>query len=323
GQGGDQVEQAVLLEALGMYGYDFGIPALTSAAGVENVLAFGTDEQIERFVPAILDGDIRFSVGVTEPDTGSDAASLQTRAENDGDGTYVVTGEKTYQSGAAAPDTLVQAFVRTDPDAPKREGISLLMIPTDLDGVDVTELSLVSRKAVGTAQLFFDGARVPVDNRLGSEGEGWDLLSDHLIREHTGIAAMMVGNAQTVVDTAADEAASRERFGQSIGRFQEIGHRLADMQTEVDSARLLVYRAASAIDRGEGSRRLTAQAKLKAGEVLRSVAGDGMQILGGASLFPANDMERYWREGASATIAGGTSEIQRAIVARELLSDRE
>lgn len=323
GQGGDQVEQAVLLEALGMYGYDFGIPALTSAAGVENVLAFGTDEQIERFVPAILDGDIRFTVGVTEPDTGSDAASLRTRAESDGDGTYVVTGEKTYQSGAAAPDTLVQAFVRTDPDAPKREGISLLMIPTDLDGVDVTELSLVSRKAVGTAQLFFDGARVPVDNRLGAEGQGWDLLSDHLIREHTGIAAMMVGNAQTVVDTAADEAASRERFGQSIGRFQEIGHRLADMQTEVDSARLLVYRAASAIDRGEGSRRLTAQAKLKAGEVLRSVAGDGMQILGGASLFPANDMERYWREGASATIAGGTSEIQRAIVARELLSGRE
>lgn len=241
------MDQAVLFEALGTYGYDFGIPALTSAAGVENVLAFGTDEQIERFVPAILDGDIRFTVGVTEPDTGSDAASLETRAENDGDGTYVVTGEKTYQSGAAAPDTLVQAFVRTEPEAPKRDGISLLMIPTDLDGVEVTELPLVSRKAVGTAQVFFDGARVPVDNRLGAEGEGWELLSDHLIREHTGIAAMMIGNAQTVVETAADEAASRERFGQSIGRFQKIGHRLADMQTEVDSARLLVYRAASAI----------------------------------------------------------------------------
>ena len=323
GRGGDQVEQAVLLEALGRFGYDFGVPALTSATGVQNVLEFGTQTQIDRFVPAILDGDVRFTVGVTEPETGSDAASLQTRAERSGEGTYVVTGEKTYQSGAAAPDTLVHAYIRTDPDAPKREGISLLVIPTDLDAVDVTELSLVSRKAAGTAQLSFDGARVPVDNRLGDEGEGWSLLTDHLILEHTGMAALMVGNAQSAVDAAADEAATRERFGRPIGEHQAIGHRLADMQTEVDSARMLVYRAASAIDRDGGSRHLTAQAKLKAGEVLQSVAADGMQILGGEGLVSGSDMERYWREGASATIAGGTSEIQRSIVSRELLSRRD
>ena len=319
GQGGDQVEQAVLFEALGTYGYDFGIPALTTATVLENLFAFGTDEQIERLVPAALDGDVRFTIGVTEPNTGSHAASLETRAERDGNA-YVVTGEKTYQSGAAAPDVLVNAFVRTDPDADKRAGISTLLVPTDLDGVETTELPLVARKAAGTAQVFFDGAKVPVENRLGAEGDGWDHLSDHLIREHAGMAALMVGNAQTVVDTAVEVAADRERFGRPIGDFQAIGHRLADMQTEVDAARALVYRAASAIDRGEGSRHLTAQAKLKAGEVLRSASQSGMQILGGASLFPANDMERYWREGASATIAGGTSEIQRSIVARDLLS---
>lgn len=262
-------------------------------------------------------------MGVTEPDTGSDAASLQTRAERSSEGTFVVTGGKTYQSGAAAPDTLVHAYVRTDPDAPKREGISLLVIPTDLDAVDVTGLSLVSRKAAGTAQLSFDGARVPVDNRLGEEGEGWSLLTDHLIREHTGMAALMVGNSQSAVDAAVDEAATRERFGRPIGEHQAIGHRLADMQTEVDSARMLVYRAASAIDRDGESRYLTAQAKLKAGEVLQSVAADGMQILGGEGLVSGGDMERYWREGASATIAGGTSEIQRSVVSRELLSRRD
>lgn len=319
GQGGDQVEQAVLLEALGSYGYDFGVPVLTSTTVAENVLQFGTDEQKERFIPQLLDGDIRFSVGVTEPGTGSDAASLETRAERDGE-SYVVTGEKTYQSGAHAPDTVVNAYVRTDPDAAKRDGISALLIPNDADGVEVTELPLVSRKAAGTAQVFFDGAHVPVENRLGAEGDGWNVLSDHLIREHLGMAALMVGNAQTVVDTAADESASRERFGQPIGRFQAISHRLADMQTEVDAARLLVYRAASALDEGEGSRTLTAKAKLKAGEVLQSVAQDGMQVFGGASLFPENDMERYWREGASATIAGGTSEIQRSLISRDLLS---
>jgi len=322
GQGGDQVEQAVLFEALGTYGYDFGVPALTTATVLENVLAFGTPEQVERFVPAALEGDVRFTVGVTEPSTGSDAASLETRAEREGDA-YRVTGEKTYQSGASAPDVVVNAYVRTDPAAAKRAGISTLLVPTALGGVEVTELPLVARKAAGTAQVCFDGARVPVENRLGEEGEGWTHLEDHLIREHLGMAALMVGNAQTAVETAAEEAATRERFDRPIGDFQAIGHRLADMQTEVDAARVLVYRAASALDRGEGSRYLTAQAKLKAGEVLRSVSASGMQVLGGASLFPANDMERYWREGASATIAGGTSEIQRSIVARDLLEGGE
>jgi alkylation response protein AidB-like acyl-CoA dehydrogenase len=321
GHGGTQLEQAVLLEALGKYGYDFGIPVVTSTTVAENVLEFGSDEQRERFLPKLLDGDLRFSVGVTEPETGSDAASLQTRAVREGD-QYAVSGEKTYQSGAHAPDTVISAYVRTDPDAPKREGVSALLIPNDSDGVETTELPLIARKAVGTARIEFDDATVPVENRIGAEGAGWGILSDHLIREHVGMAAVMVGNARTAVEMAADEAASRERFGQSIGHFQAIGHRLADMQTEVDAARMLVYRAASAVDRGEGSRRLAAQAKLKAGETLQSVTRDGMQILGGESLFRENDMGRYWREGASSTIAGGTSEIQRSVISRDMLSGR-
>lgn len=322
GQGGDQVEQTVLLEALGTYGYDFGVPVLTSATVVENIVKFGTDEQIERFVPKLLGGELRFSIGVTEPNTGSDAASLATRAKRHGD-TYAVSGEKTYQSGAHAPDTVIQTYVRTDPEAPKREGISTVLIPNDSAGVEVSELPLVARKAAGTAQVFFDDVQVPVENRIGAEGAGWEILTDHLMREHLGMAALMIGNAQTVVDTAVEEAVSRERFGQPISRFQAISHRLADMQTEVDAARLLVYKAASALDREEASRRLVAQAKLKAGEVLREAAQDGMQILGGASLLSENDMHRYWREGASATIAGGTSEIQRSIVARDLFTGRD
>ena len=321
GRGGTQLEQAVLLEAIGKYGYDFGLPVVTSTTVAENVLEFGTDEQRERFLPKLLDGEIRFSIGVTEPETGSDAAGLQTEAIRE-NGRYVVNGEKTYQSGAQAPDTVVGAYVRTDPDASKREGVSSLLIPNDADGVEVTELPLIARKAVGTAKISFEDAAVPVENRIGDEGEGWAVLSDHLVREHVGMAALMVGNARTAVEMAADEAADRERFGQPIGHFQAIGHRLADMRTEVDAARMLVYRAASAIDRGEGSRRLTAQAKLKAGEVLQSVTRDGMQILGGESLLEGNDMGRYWREGATSTIAGGTSEIQRSVISREMLSGR-
>lgn len=321
GQGGTQLEQAVLLEAIGKYGYDFGLPVVTSTTVAENILEFGTEAQKARFIPKLLDGELRFSIGVTEPETGSDAASLQTSAVREGE-TYVVSGEKTYQSGAQAPGTIICAYVRTGPDAPKREGVSALLIPNDEAGVELTELPLVARKAVGTARIRFDEATVPVENRIGAENAGWDVLSDHLIREHIGMAAVMAGNAQTAVEMAADEAASRERFGQPIGHFQAIGHRLADMQTEVDAARALVYRAASAVDCGKGSRRLTAQAKLKAGEVLQSVTRDGMQILGGESLFEGNDMGRYWREGASGTIAGGTSEIQRAVISRDVLSGR-
>ncbi len=321
GQGGSQLEQAILLEALGKYGYDFGIPVVTSTTVAENVLQFGTDEQRDRFISAFLDGELRFSVGVTEPETGSDAASLQTSAVRDGK-SYVVTGEKTYQSGAHAPNTVISAYVRTAPDAPKREGVSALLIPNDAEGVETTKLPLIARKAVGTARISFDGATVPVKNRIGAAGDGWEILTDHLVREHIGMAAVMIGNAQTAVEMAADEASSRERFGRPIGRFQAIGHRLADMQTEVDAARLLVYRAASAVDRGRGSRRLAAQAKLKAGEVLQSVTQDGMQILGGESLYEDNDMGRYWREGASGTIAGGTSEIQRSVISRDILSGR-
>lgn len=322
GNGGSQLEQMILLEALGTYGYDFGIPIVTSTTVVENVLAVGTDSQVNRYVPSLLKGEVRFTVGVTEPATGSDAASLQTSAVRDED-EYVVSGEKTYQSGAHAPDTIIQAYVRTDPDAEKRAGVSTMLISTDLDGISVTELPLVARKAAGAARVSFDNVRIPVENRLGESGEGWSILSSHLIREHLGMAALMVGNAQTVVDRAADEAVERERFGRSIGKFQAVGHRLADMQTEVDAARLLVYRCASALDNNEGSRRLAAQAKLKAGEVLKSVAQDGMQILGGASLHEDSDMQRYWREAASATIAGGPNDIQRSIISRDIRTAHE
>lgn len=320
GAGMDHIAQAAILEGLGRYGYDFAIPAITTATVLESLVKFGTDSHHDRFVGPALEGECRFSVGVTEPHSGSDAAGLRTRAERDGE-EYVVTGTKTYQSGAGREDNFVHVYARTDPDGGRHEGISAVLVPIDADGVTAEELPLITRKAAGTYELGFEGVRVPVANRIGDEGSGWDLLMDHLIGEHTYMAAAMVGTAQTVVDTAVESASDRERFGRRVADFQTINHRLADMQTEVDAARLLTYRSAAAMDEDGGSRILTAKAKLKAGEVLQRVAQDGMQILGGAGLDPANDMERYWREGASATVAGGTSEIQRSIVAADLFGE--
>lgn len=318
GRGGDHVEQAVLLEALGRYGYDFGVPALVSMSGLEVLLEFGTSSQLDRWLEPWLAGEVRFTIGITEPDAGSDAASLATRAERDGDA-YVLEGTKTYQSGAGVPGAIVACYVRTDPDASKREGLSLVLVPTDVDGVETSRLPLVARKAAGTYRVELDGARVPAAHLVGDPGDGWSIMRYHLLREHTGMAALMVGTAQEAVDATLEHARERETFGRPIGKHQAVTHRLAEMQTDVDAARLLVYRAASALAEGEADRRLTAEAKLAAGETLQSVAQAAVQLHGGVGLLPEEDVERYWREGKSATIAGATSEIQRSIVGRSLL----
>ncbi|MFB6310420.1 MAG: acyl-CoA dehydrogenase family protein [Salinirussus sp.] len=319
GRGRSHLCQAILMEALGTYGYDFAVPALTTAT-VTNVLYDVGDPNIrERFLPEILSGARRFTVGVTEPETGSNASGLATRAERDGD-EYVVSGQKIYQSGAGVDGNVILTYVRTDPGSTGRNGISALLIPVDAEGVTATKQELVVRKASGTYNVEFDGVRVPVANRVGAEGSGWAILEEHLISEHTYIAAAMTGTAQTAVDTAIAAATDRHRFGKEVADFQAIRHRLADMQTEVDAAKLLAYRSAAEMDATGGTRALTARAKLKAGEVLHDVAREGMQILGGAAFDPTNDMERYWREGVSATVAGGTSEIQRSIIANDLLS---
>lgn len=316
------LEQVLLLEALGTYGYDFGIPVLVAETSAQNITKYGSSSQIEEFIPRFISGDIRFSVGVTEPGTGSDAASLKTTAEKQDD-VYVVSGEKTYQSGAGVSGNYVNAYVRTDPAASKREGISSVLIPVDAPGVEVTKLPLVARKAAGSYHLSFNEVEVPVNNRIGDAGAGWEILTDHLLREHTYMAAVMVGNAVTVIEKSIEETTNRERFGRSVSDFQGVSHKIADMDVAVRSAQLLVRHVARKIDDGSASRLDAARAKLQAGEVLKEVSQVGVQLLGGAGLHPAHDMERYWREGASATIAGGTSEIQRSIIAGGLLQADE
>ncbi len=318
GRGRSHRAAAVWLEPLGTYGYDFGMPALLSTSGAETVVRFGTDEQIERFVAPALDGERRFSIGVTEPDTGSDAAALETRAERDGE-TYVLSGSKTYQSAAKAPGNTVILYARTDADAPKREGISAFLLPIDAAGVELSPLDLVARRAAGTYDLELNDVRIPASNRLGAAGDGWTIMNDHLRREHTYMAALMAGNARGAIEATIDATTDRERFGRPVSEFQAISHRIAELQTEVDAARLLVGRAAARLDAGTDSRQYAAQAKLYAGETLRRVGSEAVQLLGGAGLDPENDVERYWREGASATIAGGTSEIQRSVIAAAVL----
>ncbi len=317
GLGGDIVDYALMCEGLAKYGFDFSTGLMVATFTAMNVEKFGTPEQKERYIRPFLDGDIRFSISISEPGSGSDAASAKTRARRDGDG-WVVKGQKLWCSGAAADNAILAMLTRTDPDAPKHKGLSVFLIPNDTPGLDIRKLPTMARRATGTTEIFVDDVKLPADALLGTENEGWKIITDHLELERVAVAAAYVGNAQTAVDDALRYAHDRIQFDRPIFDFQVIRHMLADMQTQVDAARLLVYRAANMAAAKMPCTREVSMAKLYASETLQTVTRNGMQILGGHSMLPEADMERYFREGMQSTIGGGTSQIQRTLIAKTM-----
>jgi alkylation response protein AidB-like acyl-CoA dehydrogenase len=319
GSGGSVFEYALMCEGLGKYGFDFAASVVVPTFTAMNVVRFGTDEQKEQFLEPFMSGQRRFSISISEPSAGSDAASTRTRAKLE-NGEYVIRGQKLWCSGAAARDVTIAMLVRTDPNAAKHKGLSVLLVPNDTPGLDIRRLPTLSRRSTGTTEIFVDDARVPEKNLLGREGQGWEIIGQNLRLERVAISAAYVGNAQTAVDAALRYSRQRVQFDRTISEFQVIRHMLADMQTKVDAARLLVYRAADLVARGEACDREVAMAKLYGSETLQEVTRMGMQILGGHSMLPEADMERYFREGMQCTIGGGTSQIQRTLIARSMLA---
>jgi len=311
------MDYALMCEGLAKYGFDFSTGLMVATFTAMNVEKFGTPEQKERYIQPFLDGDIRFSISISEPGAGSDAASTKTRARRDGNG-WVVNGQKLWCSGAAADNAILAMLTRTDPDAPKHKGLSVFLIPNDTEGLDIRKLPTMARRATGTTEIFVDDVKLPADALLGTENDGWKIITDHLELERVAVAAAYVGNAQTALDDALRYAHERIQFDKPIFDFQVIRHMLADMQTQVDAARLLVYRAASLAAAKTPCTREVSMAKLYASETLQTVTRNGMQILGGHSMLPEADMERYFREGMQSTIGGGTSQIQRTLIAKTM-----
>ncbi|MDQ7910846.1 acyl-CoA dehydrogenase family protein [Phytohabitans sp. ZYX-F-186] len=318
GSGAGPVEYALMCEAGGRYGYDFVAAVVgTPSFNAQNLIKFGNEDQLDRFIKPYVRGDIRFSIGISEPQAGSDAAATATRAVRDGDH-YVVTGAKQWISGSGAQNAVILMLVRTDPSAPKHQGLSMILIPNDLPGIQLNKLKTLARRGMGTYQVFLDEVRVPAANLLGAEGQGWEIIGANLELERIACAAGYVGCAQQAVDDALLYAHQREQFGQPIYQFQVIKHMLADMQTEVDAARLVLYRAAATVEAGQPALREVSMAKLLASETLQKVSRQGVQIMGGHGMLPEADMERYFREGMQSTIGGGTSQIQRSIIAKTM-----
>ena len=317
GTGADIMSYTLMFEALGKYSVDMMATMGVTTFTAQNLIKHGTEAQKKKYLPAYLEGKVRFCVSISEPQSGSDAASARTRAVRDGDH-YVINGLKQWCSGSGAEGAVICMLVRTDPDADKHTGLSCILIPNDAPGLELRKLNTLARRGTGTNQIFLDDCRVPVENLLGEEGGGWKIITSHLELERIAAAAGYVGGAQQAVTDALAYAHQREQFGRPIFDFQVLRHMLADMQTEVDAARLMTYRAAMMDDAGLPCAREVSMAKLFASETLQKVSRQGVQIMGGHGMLPEADMERYFREGMQATVGGGSSQIQRTIIAKSM-----
>jgi alkylation response protein AidB-like acyl-CoA dehydrogenase len=282
------------------------------------VYEFGTDPQREQYLSPMAKGTDVGAFALSEAGAGSDVSSMQTTARRAG-GEYVVTGDKLWVSNGAVADTVV-LFARTDPDAGS-EGISSFVVrPDEDDGVHVagTEDKLGDR-GCPTTELRFEDLRIPADRRLGAEGEGFRQALQTLNGGRITIAARGVGLAQAALDEALGYARQREQFDQPIADFQAIQHKLADMDTKLQAARLLMHRAADRKQRGESHIKAAAQAKLYASEVSREVANEAIQVHGGYGYTKDFPVERFYRDAKLNEIYEGTSEVLRNTIADQLL----
>ena len=285
--------------------------------GSHPILSAGSPEIIERFAGPVLRGEAVAAFALTEPSSGSDAGALQLEAVKDGDA-FVLTGEKAWISNAPDAD-VVTVFARTDPDAGPK-GITAFVVHGEATGLSGEPIELLGPHPVG--RLRFDGVRVPADHVLGQVNKGLRVAFETLDRFRPSVGAAAVGMAQAALDAATAYASEREAFGRPIREFQAVSHRLAELATRIEAARLLVYRAAAALDAGEPATKRSAMAKLFATEVAQRAIDAAIQVHGAVALERGHLLERLYREVRATRIYEGTSEIQREIIARELFAPR-
>ena len=290
--------------------------ALGTTFGSSMVAEYGTDDQKEWLLRGLAEGELISGMANTEPNHGSDSASIETTAEKDGD-EYVVSGTKQFITHGTIAD-VVLTMCRTGGEG--RDGISAILVETDRDGFEVErEIHKLGWNASETAVLQYDDVRVPEENLVGAENEGFYQLMEFFEAGRVGVAAQALGLAQGCLDEALAYAQDREQFGQPIAEFQAIRHMLADMAMKVENARRLIYDAAARTDAGRKPTKLASMAKLYAGEICEEVASDAMQIHGGNGYTTEYPVERQYRHAKLYQIGEGTNEIQRNIISGLLL----
>ena len=314
----DNIAQAIVVEEIARADATTSLIVLVQKLGSLPIVVAGTEEQQERYFPRLASGEWMAAFALTEASAGSDVAGIRMRARRDGE-EYVISGSKRFITHGSIAN-LVTVIASTDPEA-GRKGLSAFIVETDSPGFSAPRLEhKMGIRGSPTAELHFDDVRVPVANRLGAEGEGFAVAMATLDRSRLSIAAQAVGIAQGALEFAVSYAAQREQFGSRIADLQGIQFMLADMASGIEAARQLTYAAAAAVDANAPDLAYwTSSAKLIAGDMAMRVTTDAVQVLGGYGYVSEYPVERMMRDAKITQLYEGTQQVQRMIVARQLL----
>jgi alkylation response protein AidB-like acyl-CoA dehydrogenase len=322
GDGGDVLAHALLIEEVARVCASSSLFMLISRLATGPILAYGSEDLKQRVMPRVASGEWQGSYCLSESGAGSDVASLRTRAVRDGDH-YVLRGRKSWITNAGVSD-FYTVFAKTDPDAGHR-GISAFVVEKDRPGFSIGKLERkMGVRGSPTGDVILDDVAVPAANLIGEEGRGFAYAMAALDGSRPVVGAQAVGIAQGALDAATQYVTDRRQFDQRVADFQGIQFMLADMATQVEAARLLVYRACSLLDEGAGgTAKASSMAKLFAGDTAMRVTTDAVQLFGGAGYTREFPVERMMRDAKITQIYEGTNQIQRVVVARRLLDEAD
>jgi alkylation response protein AidB-like acyl-CoA dehydrogenase len=313
----DGIGQAVVIEELARVDATTSLIPLVQKLGALPILLAGNDDQKARYFPRLASGEWLSAFGLTEAAAGSDVAANRTRARREGDD-YLLNGSKRFITHGSIAN-LVTVFALTDPGAGGRKGMSAFIVETDSPGFAAPRVEhKMGIRGSPTAELTFDDVRVPAANRLGAEGEGFKIAMGTLDASRVGVAAQAVGIAQGAIDVALKHASQREQFGQRVTDFEGIQFMLADMTAQTEAARQLTYAAAARIGSAETAY-WSSCAKLIAGDTAMRVTTDAVQVMGGYGYISEYPAERMMRDAKITQLYEGTQQIQRLVIARQLL----
>lgn len=314
GIGGDYITYCVGMEELGRADSAVrGIVSVSMGLVGKVIFSHGTEEQKRHWLPRIATGEVLACFGLTEPDTGSDAGNLRTRAVREGD-EYVLSGQKMFITNATWADMCL-VFARTGEPGPK--GVSAFLVPTGSPGFETREIKgKLGLRGQATGEIYLSDVRVPASARLGDEGQGFSIAMHSLDKGRVSVGAGCVGIIQGCLESVRDYAAQRQQFGRPLASFQMIQDMIADISVELDAARLLVYRAADLIERGKPFGVEASKAKYFASEAAVRAAGSAIQIFGGYGYVDEYPVQKYLRDARVMTLYEGTSQIQKLLIGR-------
>jgi len=320
GEGLGVMENILVAEELCRGDSSVGACLILADFASEIVLHFGSDEMKAKWLPKVAEGEVLSCGAFTEPDHGSDITRMDTTASRDGDD-WVINGSKIFITNAGEMAGFYSVLCQTDPDvAPSHRGMSLILVEADREGVSTVDVGRkMGIQLMDTAEVIFKDVRVPADNLIGKEGRGFYQVLEFFDESRILIAAQGLGTAQGAFDRALKYVKSREQFGKKIATFQVTQHKLADMATKIELARLMVYKAAWNFDQGHIDPKLTSMAKMVAARTAVEVADEAIQLLGGYGYMAEYEVERFYRDAKITELYEGTKEIQKNTIASSVM----